>query len=696
MSISFLGGDNFNTGSGIVSVENASISQNIALASTDAAGNAVVRARLFFAGNGVDSYLVKSSYVTDGTNTVPVKISGASTFYIPAFGRWSDYFSTASFTLLATVSFVSILDLKVPLLMPGIGGNQSGESAVGAVTTTEQAYDGDINAPKESFLCLNFNGINGATSWEEEAQGISPSFYNEQGVDGALDTSSAKFGTASLKMVATDMCYNKKIGYILPIGIIGDFTYHGFIKVSGTNNFVNNDFYWAAELKGDGGNQVTFRCNPSNGNIEPNIYFATSGVIIQYSDDVPIPFIEGQQHHFCIIFKGNTIMYAVDGLIKGRWTTTDNSPNTGLYKAYFHIYRLLSGEPFQVNYDAWELVNYAKWDNNFTPPTMAPPSKVPELETISITSIFTVTVTNNDLVDVGDTITITKTNPNTGAVIIIIYAFVNAPTGVENEIIIGAAAGHTAANIATTIAATYGAEFTATVDGAIVTVTANTYDTINTAEDSPGLSVSDVTKTILYNSIAAGATPSFTGNAFSSEHGVMGDVYNLTTIPRFTGESTSPMADFNMGSGRTPLFYNIAHSFVTGCTASSSDADKIALMLYGNDWMSWFAGLVAIPGDGDDVALVTTQWIAKNIAYMTDVTNYGLPEYWADPRRTLSSGAGDCEDFAFLLASMLLNNGIAPSRVRVYIGTMSGVGHAWVCYKRQSDNQWIILDGTKG
>ena len=112
--------------------------------------------------------------------------------------------------------------------------------------------------------------------------------------------------------------------------------------------------------------------------------------------------------------------------------------------------------------------------------------------------------------------------------------------------------------------------------------------------------------------------------------------------------------------------------------------------------MEWLAGLIAISGNNDDVALVTAQWVAKNITYTTDLLLYGAAEHWSDPRETLHYGAGDCEDFAFLLASLLLNNGVDPSRVRVYIGTANGVGHAWVGYRRQSDDKWINLDATKG
>lgn len=46
-------------------------------------------------------------------------------------------------------------------------------------------------------------------------------------------------------------------------------------------------------------------------------------------------------------------------------------------------------------------------------------------------------------------------------------------------------------------------------------------------------------------------------------------------------------------------------------------------------------------------------WVYNNISYEEDLDNYGVAEAWANPEQTLNRGSGDCEDMAFLLASLL-------------------------------------------
>ena len=100
----------------------------------------------------------------------------------------------------------------------------------------------------------------------------------------------------------------------------------------------------------------------------------------------------------------------------------------------------------------------------------------------------------------------------------------------------------------------------------------------------------------------------------------------------------------------------------------------------------------------DDKVYKIIEWVQKNITYKSDLSNYGRDEYWALPSQTLQKKAGDCEDGAFLIHSMLLAAGVNPDRIRTYGGlvkdySIGGLGgHAWTVYKRQSDNQWVLLD----
>lgn len=107
-----------------------------------------------------------------------------------------------------------------------------------------------------------------------------------------------------------------------------------------------------------------------------------------------------------------------------------------------------------------------------------------------------------------------------------------------------------------------------------------------------------------------------------------------------------------------------------------------------------------IPGkfSDSDVLFTVQQWVIDNIEYTGDDT-WGSPEYWLYPEEALAVRQGDCEDFSFVIASMLLNAGIPSWKVRVTCGLVSvdgspaageTGGHAYVTYCRGDD--WVPID----
>jgi len=56
-------------------------------------------------------------------------------------------------------------------------------------------------------------------------------------------------------------------------------------------------------------------------------------------------------------------------------------------------------------------------------------------------------------------------------------------------------------------------------------------------------------------------------------------------------------------------------------------------------------------GDDEDMAVAAHAYVYNN-------TDYKLSKKWKTPRETIRSKVGDCEDFTFLISSMLTNMGV--------------------------------------
>lgn len=100
----------------------------------------------------------------------------------------------------------------------------------------------------------------------------------------------------------------------------------------------------------------------------------------------------------------------------------------------------------------------------------------------------------------------------------------------------------------------------------------------------------------------------------------------------------------------------------------------------------------------DECAIACQRYVVRSLRYVGDKESEGIDEYWQFPNETAATGIGDCEDGAILMASLILNCGVPSWRVRIAAGlvqpspTAQTGGHAYVCYCREADNNWVILD----
>jgi hypothetical protein len=98
------------------------------------------------------------------------------------------------------------------------------------------------------------------------------------------------------------------------------------------------------------------------------------------------------------------------------------------------------------------------------------------------------------------------------------------------------------------------------------------------------------------------------------------------------------------------------------------------------------------PGCFDFRARVIVGWVLQNIRYRVK----GGRDAWQFAEETLALRSGDCEDIAFLVASLLLASGISGYHVRVALGEVEDAqgrrfDHAWVLYKSEA-GAWRLVE----
>ena len=104
-------------------------------------------------------------------------------------------------------------------------------------------------------------------------------------------------------------------------------------------------------------------------------------------------------------------------------------------------------------------------------------------------------------------------------------------------------------------------------------------------------------------------------------------------------------------------------------------------------------------GDFDRRAGLIWEWVANTITYASDRSSQGCENFFQFPAETIALGTGDCEDSAFLLASLLIASGISEYCVRAVMGSVKwsddqvSEGHVWVNYKDET-GVWRLLEPT--
>ena len=85
---------------------------------------------------------------------------------------------------------------------------------------------------------------------------------------------------------------------------------------------------------------------------------------------------------------------------------------------------------------------------------------------------------------------------------------------------------------------------------------------------------------------------------------------------------------------------------------------------------------------------------AVNLAIrpVSDLAQYGVPDVWASPLMTFSSGAGDCEDYAIAKYVALLEAGLTRQDLRLIVVYNRPMHEQHMVASVRVDGHWLILD----
>jgi len=80
---------------------------------------------------------------------------------------------------------------------------------------------------------------------------------------------------------------------------------------------------------------------------------------------------------------------------------------------------------------------------------------------------------------------------------------------------------------------------------------------------------------------------------------------------------------------------------------------------------------------------------------MSDLAQWGVPDHWSAPLETLTTGRGDCEDYAIAKYVALLQAGVAADDVRLVIVHDLAFAQDHAVVAARLDGKWIMLDNRR-
>lgn len=133
-----------------------------------------------------------------------------------------------------------------------------------------------------------------------------------------------------------------------------------------------------------------------------------------------------------------------------------------------------------------------------------------------------------------------------------------------------------------------------------------------------------------------------------------------------------------------------------GALSDLTPSDVIALLCQGKAEMAELRETILGTATAPDyLAWRALRVVSQSMTYATDDST-GYSDSWACALLAVQRAFGDCEDGAILLQALLLDAGVPAHRLVTCFGLVGAdhSGHAWTCYKRMTDERWVVLEWT--
>ena len=474
-------------------------------------------AKFWFPGNGVDSYLVSSASITQGAISTALRVNGQTSFYVPKEGRWSDNVSLANFSLPGEVTFsftIAHTSAKIPTA-PIAPTTPVGVSAYEAEISIVSGEDVRLEV-EEDRLVFNVQFEN---DFKDSVNGIEPTITIPNRV--SIEKTFKMFGDGCLKITPEAI-----INEYGNIGVKGLTRAYNLIIAAGSTGLSHyiayeKDYslggYWlvfgSAEMRGtpvrclgsgnyiltdSQGNKVTVTVSYSDlweygGNCyaqweENIIYYDIASVLSRLQGNFVVSFFLvtwGRLWHCAYI-------YVDQGDGSGRIYSVLSGNRRYLGKCEKSLFQKLNPQMGltdngTVYVDSLQIIGELV---DFTIPPTEPITTFSRIGLAEVTAESTITVDTNPTP--GDTLTLKGSAGGED----IVFTFVESYPLNDYEIQIGTDTSETASNIAAAINNIEGAEFVASAEGNVVTITAYTQTEFSMETDSEGLTLGAVTEIV--------------------------------------------------------------------------------------------------------------------------------------------------------------------------------------------------------